>query len=173
MRTAVVREDGFDWENTFGGEDGSLKLELVSLGGGGGLCSSSGFVQGIEQLVGEGVGEFFFGAVGGGPFFGQVMGAEDSVEPGERGGVVVVDGAGESVVPVVEGGGGDEPFEGAEAETEVGVDEKAPGCGDQCGEDGDQSAGGGFGAAQAQDVDGDQGAESAEDQVDRMGTGVD
>ena len=32
---------------------------------------------------------------------------------------------------------------------------------------------GSFGAAQAQDVDGDQGAETAEDQVDRMGTGVD
>ena len=68
-----------------------------------------------------------FGTVVGWPFLMEGMkGAEEAVQPREHGSVVPVDGAVESVMPVVKGRRGEQPFQWSEAPGDVGVDVKAP-----------------------------------------------
>src|ERR1700691_3026264 len=68
-------------------------------------------------------------------------------------------------MPVVEGRSRNEPFKRAEAETNVGVDEKAPCGGNQRRDDGDQAARDRPWTPKPQNVDRNQGAEPAEYQI--------
>ena len=101
------------------------------------------------------------------------MGAEDAVEPGEDGGVIAVALKPLGVVPVVEAGRGEQPFERTEAPAHVGVDEEAPETPDDQDQDGDQPV------AEAHRVDEAEGEERGQhheprpEEVDRVGARAD
>ena len=72
-----------------------------------------------------GVGHGLVDTVAVGVARGEMERAKEPIKPGEEAGEVFVSGGGTlvGVVPVMEGGGGDEALERAEAEADVGVDE--------------------------------------------------
>ena len=81
----------------------------------------------MDELTGERVGHRLIDSVAFGPCFGQVMGAEHTVEPGKHGRVVAVAPlAIVGVVPVVKGGRSQKPFERPQTPADVGMDEISP-----------------------------------------------
>ena len=129
-------------------------------------------IEGVEELAGEGGGEFLVDTVDSGPLFREPCGTEEAVDEGEDEGEVAVAMFVVGVMPVMEGRGGDEPFQGAEADADIGVNEEGPDRTKDCDEgDGGIDAGAG-GLGEAEEVDGGEAEEANEDHVEGMGAGV-
>ena len=110
-----------------------------------------------------GVGHGLVDTVAVGVARGEMERAKEPIKPGEEAGEVFVSGGGTlvGVVPVMEGGGGDEALERAEAEADVGVDENREQTVDR-----NEEAEGLFG--EAEEIDGDDAADADKGLVDGM-----
>ena len=102
-----------------------------------------------------------------------MIGAEETVHPGKHGGEVFVDGTIEGVVPMMKGGGGDEPFERAQAPGYIRMNVEAPDGADQEEEQRNSIQRVGDGVGQTQHVHRDEAADTGEDHIERMVAGVD